>query len=103
MREMRKSVLGAVILLAILTLTAPGTASAQIDCSQCTSSSYCEEMCQWGFHGEYYFNVCRNWTNPCVEWREAAPVPEGQTPFFLLPEKPVGGEAKAPAETVQGE
>jgi hypothetical protein len=95
MRNTWRAGLGAFALVAILALAAPGTASAQIDCSQCTSSNYCEEMCQWGFHGEYYFDVCRNWVYPCVEWRAAAPVPEAQTPFFLLPEKPV--------ETVQAE
>ena len=103
MREMRKSVLGAIVLLTVLALGTPGTASAQIDCSQCTSSNYCEEMCQWGFHGEYYFDTCRNWVYPCVEWTAAAPVPEGQVPSFLKPVQPAVTAPEAPAETAEPE
>lgn len=87
--------LGGVVLGCVLALAAPGTASAQIDCHQCTPSNYCEDFCQWGFFGEYYFDTCRNWTYPCQEYTAAAP--EGEAPFFLAKGSDAAGETQAAA------
>lgn len=92
---MKKSVPALLILGLVLALTMPTVVSAQGDCRQCTSSSYCEEMCQWEFFGEYYFDICRNWTYPCVEY--SAATPEGQAPFFLTKEPARPGDAADPA------
>jgi hypothetical protein len=96
MRKTWKAGLGLLVLVFALALAAPGAVSAQGNCNQCTPASYCEEMCQWEFFGEFYFDTCRNWTYPCVEY--SAATTEKQAPFFLVESSATPGETPAPAD-----
>ncbi len=90
-----------VVALGVSLAFIPAPASAQIDCHECTPSNYCEDSCQWEFFGEFYFDVCRNWTYPCREYTAAAP--EGQAPFFLLAGSNNLGDTPTPIENTKTE
>lgn len=89
MKKTWKAGLSALTLGATLFLAAPGSAQAQ-DCRDCGPYNYCEDICQWEFHGEIYFDQCRWWYSPCLEYTAATTVEP--LPSFMVPAEAASSE-----------